>query len=124
MRVALVTRNTQQSVDAFLKLIGPEWSSLFDIVLTRCGGTCDQVCGGTWPIGSMVVTLWGGGYSTGRWFRGRMRGMRRFDSHTEERRFSHCPIHTSGSSTSSSRTSGCSYMWPRCAIGCSMTSVR
>lgn len=35
MRLALVTRNTRASVDAFLSLIGPEWGSLFDIVLTR-----------------------------------------------------------------------------------------
>ena len=35
VRVALVTRNTRDSVDAFLRLIGPEWSGLFDIVLTR-----------------------------------------------------------------------------------------
>lgn len=33
--VALVTRNTKASVQAFLDLIGPEWASLFDTVLTR-----------------------------------------------------------------------------------------
>ncbi len=35
MRVGLVTRNTRASVDAFLRLIGPEWSPIFDPVLTR-----------------------------------------------------------------------------------------
>ncbi len=33
--VALVTRNTRASVQAFLDLIGPEWSDLFSPVLTR-----------------------------------------------------------------------------------------
>ncbi len=33
--VALVTRNTRASVEAFLRLIGPEWAGLFSQVLTR-----------------------------------------------------------------------------------------
>lgn len=33
--VALVTRNTRASVEAFLRLIGPEWAALFSQVLTR-----------------------------------------------------------------------------------------
>jgi len=34
-RVALVTRNTPASVQAFFDLVGPEWAALFDPVLTR-----------------------------------------------------------------------------------------
>jgi HAD superfamily hydrolase (TIGR01509 family) len=33
--VALVTRNTTSSVNAFLDLIGPEWAGFFDPLLTR-----------------------------------------------------------------------------------------
>ena len=33
--MALVTRNTTASVQAFLDLIGPDWALLFDPVLTR-----------------------------------------------------------------------------------------
>ncbi|KAG2487568.1 hypothetical protein HYH03_013847 [Edaphochlamys debaryana] len=33
--VALVTRNTPQSVEAFFNLIGPEWAGIFSQVLTR-----------------------------------------------------------------------------------------
>jgi phosphoglycolate phosphatase-like HAD superfamily hydrolase len=35
VRVALVTRNTHASVDAFFRLIGEEWRSAFDAVRTR-----------------------------------------------------------------------------------------
>jgi hypothetical protein len=33
--VALVTRNTEASVDAFFKLIGEEWRGAFDAIRTR-----------------------------------------------------------------------------------------
>jgi hypothetical protein len=33
--VALVTRNTSASVDAFFKLVGEEWRPVFDAVRTR-----------------------------------------------------------------------------------------
>lgn len=34
-KVALVTRNTTQSVDAFFELVGQEWRSLFSEIRTR-----------------------------------------------------------------------------------------
>ncbi len=35
VRVALITRNTTASVDAFFDLVGQQWRSAFDRVLTR-----------------------------------------------------------------------------------------
>ena len=61
-----MTRNTRQSVDAFLNLIGPEWSSLFDIVLTRWEGIYRlRVSCVMWTTGAEQLILYHAGQQVG-----------------------------------------------------------